>query len=243
MSSLEEIESVYNDTKRVLQIMKLAKRSLADFQIIQCKVLHGEIIIPKRYRGIVMKLFKKQSVKIKLVGEEFNNWLKQFLHTQVSITLTFPNISHTNYYDLFNFLERGKIELNNRQNHLLLTQCMYGYCLELFYQTYVIEHLSGRVTQTFKIILRENFGISENYGCKLRWLGRLWNQYPKIGQLSMSLSQFYSYRKQVDSLFKTYSHLADEWKIQENYSTTQYSSTNPFINQCKNPFLNESINQ
>jgi hypothetical protein len=45
--------------------------------------------------------------------------------------------------------------------------------LELFYQTNVVVHLSGRVPPSFKVILKENFGTSESYGCKLRWLGKL----------------------------------------------------------------------
>jgi hypothetical protein len=241
--------------------MKLAKRSAADFETVRCRVLHGDVIIPKRYRSVIMKLFKTPSVKVKLVGEEFNNWLKQFLHTQSSINLPTIDITRTNYYELLNFLEQGKIHLNNLQNGLLYAQCIYGYYLELFYQTFVIEHLSGRVTQTFKVILKENFGISDTHGCKLRWLGKLWNRYPKIGQLSMTLSQFYSHRQQVDTLFDNYSLLADEWKIEtqnnnnnnnnnnnrpnnnnnnnnnenndNNYTTRTYSATNPFLRDMK----------
>jgi len=97
MSSLLEIESAYNDTKRVCTILKLAKRSQADLEKVRCSVLHGEIIIPKRYRCVIMKLLKKSSVKEKLVGEEFNNWLKQFLHTQVFVNLNIPDISTANY--------------------------------------------------------------------------------------------------------------------------------------------------
>ena len=103
MSSLSEIESAYNDTKRILSIMKLAKRSAADFEIVRCRVLHGDVIIPKRYHSVIMKLFKTPSVKVKPVGEEFNNWLKQFLHTQSSINLPTIDITRTNYYELLNW--------------------------------------------------------------------------------------------------------------------------------------------
>lgn len=72
-SSLLEIEAAYKDTKRILSIMKIAKRDSASFEKIQCGILHREIIIPIRFRSMVTKLFKKQSVQVKLVGEEFNN--------------------------------------------------------------------------------------------------------------------------------------------------------------------------
>ena len=217
--------------------------------------MHGEIIIPIRFRSIVTKLFKKQSVQVKLVGEEFNYWLKQFLHTPVSAAWPMPNISQTTYNDLFNFLEQGKIHLNNAQIQLLYTQCVYGYYLELFYQTYMVEYLSGRVTQTFKVILKENFNISDSYGRRLQWVGKLWAEYGKIGQLSMTLNEFYSHRQQVDSLFRNYPHLASEWKIivapnnsnssNQNISTNHlsvpkftYSPTNPFFELLKNGSVN-----
>ena len=232
MSSLLEMQAAYDDTRRVLSIMKLAKRDDASLASVRCGVFHGEIIIPKRYRSVVMKLFKEKSVKTKLVGEEFNEWLKKFLHTQVLIGLPLPDISNVNYNDLFKFLIEGKTTLNNLQNQLY-NQCVYGYYLELFYQTYVVEHLSGRVPQNFKVILKENFDISESYGCKLRWLGKLWNEYSKIGQLSMRLHQFYSYRQQVDNLFHSFPHLAKEWKTDqpqpEPSNHFKFSSTNPFL--------------
>lgn len=173
MSSLLERESTYNATKRIFSLMKLAKRSVAYFETVQCHILHEDVIIPKRYRGVIMKLFKNTSVKVKLVGEEFNNWSKQFLHTPLSIDLPTLNLTQTNYYKLFKFLEQGKNELNNLENSLLYAQCVYGNYLELFYQTYVIEHLSSRMFQTFETILKENFGISDTHGRKLRWLGKL----------------------------------------------------------------------
>lgn len=162
-----------------------------------------------------------------------------------------PDISQTTYNDLFKFLEQGKIHLNNAQIQLLYTQCVYGYYLELFYQTYMVEYLSGRVPQTFKVILKENFNISDSYGRRLRWVGKLWGEHGKIGQLSMTLNEFYSHRQQVDSLFRNYPHLASEWKIivapnNSNYSNQNisknhssvpkftYSATNPFFELLKN---------
>ncbi len=85
------------------------------------RILHGEIIIPKCYRNIAMKFFKNQSVELKLIVKEFNNWLKQFLHTHLSVNLSIPDISQTNYLDLFKFLNEGKTHLNNVQNQFRLS--------------------------------------------------------------------------------------------------------------------------
>lgn len=158
-SALSEIRSAFDDTKRILAIMKSAKRDVASFENVRCRVLHGEITIPKRYRSIIVKLFKKKSVKPKLVGEEFNDWLKQFYHTQVPVNMI--NLPpQPSYDDLFKFLnESGKTQLNNLQNQFLYVQCVYGYYLELFYQIYIVEFLTGKVTSSFKQILKENFSI------------------------------------------------------------------------------------
>lgn len=123
MSSLLEIKSAYNDTMFILELMKLAKCSVADFEAVRCCILYGEVIIPKRYCGMIMKLFKKPPVKANLIGEEFNEWLKKFLHTQLSIDLPTPNPTQANYYELFTFLEQGKNELYNLKNTLLNAQC------------------------------------------------------------------------------------------------------------------------
>lgn len=73
MSSLLEIESAYNYTKRVSTILKFAKRSQADLEKVRCSVLYGKIIILKRHRCVIIKLLKKSCVKEKLAGEELNN--------------------------------------------------------------------------------------------------------------------------------------------------------------------------
>lgn len=111
--------------------------------------------------------------------------------------------------NFLNFSDKIKL-INNLENSLLYAQCIYGHYLELFYQTYVIEVLSGRMSQTLKVILKDNVNISDTLGCRLRWLGKLWNLYAKIGQISMTSSQFYSHKRQVDSLFKSYPYLANE---------------------------------
>ena len=243
MCSRSEIESVFNDTKHILSILKFAKRSDADLEIIRCKILHGEIKIPRRYRGIIMKLFKKPQTNSKLVGEEFNNWLKQFLHTQVLIQNPLPNVSTANYNDIMKFLEPGKNYISHLENQLLSILCIYGYYLEIFYHMYIVEHLSGRVGETFKVIVQEKFNISNSYANRLRWLGKLWFEYQKIGQLAMSFNKFYNHKQEVDGFFKNCAQLAIEWKIiiDQNDIPMSFSSTNPFTNSnnsSTNPFAN-----
>jgi len=231
MCSRSEIQSVYNDTKQICAILKIAKGSDSDLEMIRCKVLHGEIKVPRRYRGLIMKLFKKPQSNPKLVGEEFHNWLKQFLHTQILVQNALPNVSTANYNDVLKFLETGKNYISHLENQLLNGLCIYGYYLEIFYQMYIVEYLSGRVSTTFKIIVTEKFNISNSYANRLRWLGKLWFDYQKIGLLAVSFSKFYSHKKEVDCFFKNCPQLANEWKIiDQNNIPMTFSSTNPFAN-------------
>ena len=55
---------------------------------------------------------------------------------------------------------------------------------------------------------KNEFNISNCYGRKLRWLGRLWQNYPKIGFLSLRQE------KEIDDLFENYPVIAEEWKEQ-----------------------------
>lgn len=236
MCSLSEVDVAYNDTKRILNIFKLAKRSQSDLEKVRCSILHGDVRIPSRFRSLVMKMFKTPQVKEKLVGEEFNNWLKTFL-VQVVQENKLPNILTANYNDILKFLENGKSVISHLENQLLNNLCIYGYFLEIFYQMYVIEHLSGRVPQTFKTIIQEKLNISSSYANRLRWMGKLWNDYRKIGQLAMSFNKFYKHKQEIDSFFNN-CPLANEWKIMVNEQEFPKSniSTNPFINST-NPFM------
>lgn len=118
MCSLSEVDVVYNNTKRILNIFKLVKRSQSDLEKVCCSILHGDVRIPSRFRSLVMKMFKTPQVKEKLVGEEFNNWLKTFL-IQVVQENKLPNILTANYNDILKFLENGKSVISHLENQLL----------------------------------------------------------------------------------------------------------------------------
>lgn len=73
-----------------------------------------------------------------------------------------------------------------------------------------------------------------------QWLGRLWNDYRKIAQLRISLSEFHSHKKEIDSFFQS-CPLANEWKIndqpQSNPNNSNITGSSAFLST--NPFLND----
>lgn len=78
--------------------------------------------------------------------------------------------------------------------------CIYGYYLKILYQMYIVEYLSGRVGEIFKIIVKEKFNISHSYVNRLRWLRKLWFDYQKIRQLAMSFNKFHPFLKKLRSI-------------------------------------------
>lgn len=77
------------------------------------------------------------------MGEEFNNWLKQFLHTQVFVNLNIPDKSTANYYELLKFLEEGQIRINNIRKELLyVTRVFMGIICNYFIKSMLKNILS-----------------------------------------------------------------------------------------------------
>ena len=90
--------------------------------------------------------------------------------------------------------------------------------------------MKAETNENFSSVVVKKFGISSRYARTLRWFGQMWWQYKKIGYLGISLSKIYSYKNQLESLFKNHPGLANEWKITENQPQIRLSSTNPFLN-------------
>lgn len=108
------------------------------------------------------------------------------------------------------FFEGEKIHINNLQKKTLVyLWILFGILLsDLCNRT-----RTRRIPQSFKVIVKEKFGISDYYASRLRWLGRLWGDYKNISQPAISFNQFYVHRQQVDNLFQNYPSLTNEWKI------------------------------
>ena len=58
-------------------------------------------------------------------------------------------------------------------------------------------------------IVVKKFGINNRHARTLRW------QFKKIGHLAINLSKIYSYKNQLEALFKNHSALANETNLNQ----------------------------
>jgi len=206
------LNAAYCDTEKVLDILSLAKTNNDNYKTVCDLISNNKIKIPKLYRSIIMKLLRITPVTKKIVGVEFNDWLKSFLHTEVNTYVIIPDITKSDYYDVRKFLKDGRDHISNRKNRLLANECVYGYYLEMFFQHHCEERNKGNINQSFKEIIHETFNITDTYGRVLRWAGKLWLEYKNIGKLSISIHRLYSHRTQIENLFKLHPELANDWR-------------------------------
>lgn len=168
--------------------------------------------IPKILNNYLKKVFKISSKKNpELVGKKLNNYLKTFLKDVRNTNIIPPkSIAEYSYCDLFNFLKDKKDSLKFFENNTLHELCLYGCILNKFYEAHQIKIQNDEKCESYPDILKIQFGISDRYARKLRWLGKLWSDHKKIGNLRIAFSKLYLRKKQLDIFFK--SKLAKEWE-------------------------------
>lgn len=211
--ALQQVKKCLDETNVLKNILEFAIQSEENYKIVRCQILHREIEIPKMHRACLSKIFKSGTLNKKyLVGQEFHEWLQSFLVTGENPSdIPQLNYNESNYFVLANFLKSGSLLLKNKKQNLLIHECHYGYFLELFYQAHSDRTLRGTINQKFSEVIKEEFKISDRYGRQLRWLGRLWHQFPKIQNLSISLYRLHSHKKEFENFF-SHPTLAKEWK-------------------------------
>jgi len=167
--------------------------------------------IPKIHKNYLKKVFKISNKKnTKLVGKELNNYLKTFLidvrNTDIILQ---KSVTEYSYCDLLKFLKDHKDSYKLFENNILHDSCLYGCILNKFYEVYQMKIKNDEKSESYSDILKKEFEISDRYARKLRWLGKLWSDHKKIGNLCIAFSKLYQHKKQLDIFFK--SELAKEW--------------------------------
>jgi len=215
--ALKLVKTYLEDTNTLKNILEFAVQSEENYKMIRCQILHREIYIPKVHRACIMKIFKSRTLaKRNLVGEEFHNWLQSFLEMGEHVNpVQMIDFTTSDYIILAGFLKNTAPILKNQKKTLLSSECHYGYFLESFFQAHMDKLLRGTINQKFSEVIKEEFDISDRYGRQLRWLGRLWCQYPKIGNLNMSLYKLYGCKKELENFLNNYPTLAKNWKNEE----------------------------
>ena len=119
-----------------------------------------------------------------------------------------------NFDEIFLFLKRNSVHIGNLTRKLLFKNCQYGANLDKFYTLFSEKKRKGEISTSFCLVVKNEFNISDRYGRKLRWLRCLWQNYPKIGFLSLTLNDLFRREKEINDLFTNYPAIAEEWKEQ-----------------------------
>jgi len=222
---MEDIKRARKATEDLLQILNGVTKE--NYDLVRRQILLREIRLPRGHVGFLLRLFKKPISSSALTGEEFNKYLKSFLFTSCEIPIVIiPSFTSLSYFEVGNFLRTSSIVIKKKKQDLLIHQCHYGYFLELFYQLHVEKQMKGETNEKFSETVKKEFDISNRHAGTLRWLGRLWCQYKKIGHLGISLSKIYSHRVQVETLFHNHPELSKEWIIEEKVDNHLNRSSN-----------------
>lgn len=150
--ALKRVRTCLEETSDLINTLNFASQSEENYQKMSCTILHEEIRIPKMHRVCIMKIFRSIKLrKPKLVVEEFFNFLIVFLNVNGRTEQVFLiPYDTTNYITLASFLKNSGNILRNLNQHLLFSKCIYGYFLEVFYQTHLEKLLRSNISQNFQ---------------------------------------------------------------------------------------------
>jgi len=87
----------------------------------------------------------------------------------------------------------------------------YGQWLEMLHIKLKRDKTACRKNITFKKILKDKIGISDSYARQLRGLSKKFKSYSKFYYLSISISEFWQKRNQIEEML-TDENMADFWK-------------------------------
>ncbi|CAH1710896.1 unnamed protein product [Aphis gossypii] len=204
-------KKLIQDVTKSLCIMK-GINNFQDFNTTRNKLKNKELKPPKSCNKLLMNFFKISSTekKSKLEGPLLNEYLKDFLIDNINIATDHPSLdTKISYDDLLKFLQNRKETIKITKIKPLKDLCIYGYFLHKFFISFEDESVEN-LSKTFQSYLEE-LSLSVSYARKLRWLGNTWFKNKKIGNLCISFTKFYSFKQQLESLFKD-SNLAKEWQ-------------------------------
>jgi len=102
--------------------------------------------------------------------------------------------------DILTFLQNGYKLVKIQNAHTLQAYIDYGEWLNVAFELHHLDKLAGRITDTWKQWLETQIGIQESYARKLREIYKLLHHYPRFRSLSLSFSEVYRRRKEIQSM-------------------------------------------
>ena len=206
LESLVEIfsEAAQNDEKRIE--LEAGKLSLP-------KMNNTNKIINFVTKNVISK---SRSFK-KLYGEDLHKYLLSLVIRYEPPNNFFPKNSENNFDTLIEFLQKkGKKILKYSTKRLFSDYCRYGYVLNKVFLLYREKLTKKEVNVSFSNFVEDNFGISDRQALKLRRVGELWFSYKRLGNLGITLEEFYQRINEIKSLMNTHSNIAAYWRSDED---------------------------
>ena len=212
-----------NDISKVHDVVC---KGIEDYDGVRKLLQQGGIRVPKGFRGIVLKLFALKVRSVNMTPLRIHKFLKShYIRKETNLDEYYSKADKAELDALQSECHNLTQKLTNQKNDLLVTKAQLGYTLELFKREYDRLHILGMKNVSFKEILANVFNISESYGRKLRWLGKLVHRYPTVCHTSLSLHVLYKFKKPIDILFNNKRYVKYQLYYKRNGEPIYYDST------------------
>lgn len=161
------------------------------------KCINSEIVIPKRPKTTLKKLIINIQNNNKMKPEKVHaNLIKLLVYDYNMIELTYPD--ETNKHEVYKFLASCNLNIRKKQANTFDLCVAFGHYLDVYFTKFQTEENE----KPWQIFIKENFGISESYGRKLRVIAKFVNKYPKLRKLSISIREFLKLKPDISNMLK-----------------------------------------
>ncbi|XP_037911666.1 uncharacterized protein LOC119651912 [Hermetia illucens] len=195
-------------------------------QVIE-RVIREKKIKNKSLKRLIKKLRITPKVKIpksKLEGVELNKYLKSIITYDHENYAILNNNNHIiNHETIKNNLEKFNKNIKISRNNLF-----FNYCELAKYIYYLLQSIN-------KEFIIENLKYSRDTINKLKWLGKLISEFPKLKYLNITFNDFIYNRKNITELFSDkYKEENQFWKDNNiNNNLSDISDCTDIENMCE----------
>ena len=186
---------VVNDLRR----QGYSDRSLGKFPKSELLEILGLSKTPKVLRGSELHEYLKTKIVSSSCGE-----------TEVSAPSNIPVESTLDFILLR--LEQELLILKTINVKMLRSSLNYGRWLNAAYKIFEWNKACGKVKGSWQKWLKSKLGISDSYARQLRELASKFEGYKKIYSLSITLSEFWNRRLEIDYMLVHDVDIAEYWK-------------------------------
>lgn len=186
---IEEELSVFNNMSEIrdyyLKCLEIVNKiENMDEVLVKELVVNGEITLPtepKKSLSNLLKCSKKKNVKS--IHQVHNLLIKLISNTKNIYDFTCPEVCDIT--SIYNLLTNYNVTMKKHKANSFYITSQFGYYLDIYFQNYKNKNIP------WKKHIKSCFNISDSHGRKLRYIGILVHQFPKLGHLSITLEKFW----------------------------------------------------